>query len=245
MIEKEIFDIKILFGEETIFSKCDDLINKKSKGYICTINANLLTTAYKQPNYKSILQTSVFNICDGSVIAKILSFNSKFKLNSLPGPDFFISVIKKKKYKSIFVGTDKFTLEKLKNNIFKIDQKVNNMIFMELPFCEVNSFDYISISEIINKDKPDFIWVSLGAPKQEIFANKLCKYIDKGLIVSVGAAFPFFAGTIKRAPNMILKLKLEWFWRLLTEPKKTAKRLINEIYLMPKILYFEYFKTKR
>lgn len=244
MIEKEIFDIKILFGEKNIFSKCDELFHENKKGYICTINANLLTISYNKPSYKLILQSSIFNICDGSIIAKIMSFTSKSNLSALPGPDFFISAIKKKKYKSIFIGSDLLTLDKLKKNLVKIDQEVNNMIFMELPYCEVNNFDYLSIAEIINKENPHYIWVSLGAPKQEIFANTLSLIINRGLIVSVGAAFPFFAETIKRAPTIVLKFKLEWFWRLLTEPKKTAKRLSSELYYMPKIMCQEYYKIK-
>jgi N-acetylglucosaminyldiphosphoundecaprenol N-acetyl-beta-D-mannosaminyltransferase len=245
MTEKEIFNIKILFGGKFIFSKCDELFYSDTKGYICTINANLLAMSYKKPHYKLILQSSIFNICDGSIIAKLLSFTTKSNISALPGPDFFISAIKKKIYKSIFIGTDKLTLEKLKSNLVKIDPEVNNMIFMELPFCEVNAFDYLTIAEIINKENPHFIWVSLGAPKQEIFSYTLFPHINKGLIVSVGAAFPFFAETIRRAPKIMLKFRLEWLWRLLTEPTKTAKRLSSEFYYIPKIMYLEYFKFKK
>ena len=61
----------------------------------------------------------------------------------------------------------------------------------------VESFNYDLISQKINDTKPDFIWVGLGAPKQEIFMSKLEPFINKGLMIGVGAAFNFYNGTIK------------------------------------------------
>ena len=93
---------------------------------------------------------------------------------------------------------------------------------------------------------PDFIWVSLGAPKQEEFSSLLVKHINHGLIVSVGAAFDFYSNLskVKRAPIYIQTLRLEWLYRLYKQPKKTFKRLKNEFFYMPIILIKELIKEK-
>ena len=78
------------------------------------------------------------------------------------------------------------------------------------PFLNVEDFDYLKISKLINQNKPDIIWIGLGAPKQEIFMSKLLPHIDSGLMIGVGAAFNFYSGLdeYKRAPYLMKKYHL-------------------------------------
>ena len=75
----------------------------------------------------------------------------------------------------------------------------------------------------MNEADPDFLWIGLGAPKQE---NWMVAHQGrvKGLMVGVGAAFDYFAGNIKRAPGWMQKANLEWLYRLLQDPKRLYKR---------------------
>jgi N-acetylglucosaminyldiphosphoundecaprenol N-acetyl-beta-D-mannosaminyltransferase len=69
--------------------------------------------------------------------------------------------------------------------------------------------------------KPDIIYVSLGAPKQEIFTNQhLRGYTDVKFIANIGAALNFFAGTEKRAPKFLQKIGLEGIYRIFIDLKK-------------------------
>ena len=76
---------------------------------------------------------------------------------------------------------------------------------------------------MINKADPDIIWVGLGAPKQEFWMAEH-KDLFRGVMVGVGAAFDFHAGTIKRAPKWMQLLSLEWLYRLSQSPKRLFKR---------------------
>lgn len=240
MFIQYIDNIPIAFEREEILKACDNWVQDKKAGYICTINADLLVHSHKNSTYKTILQQSLLNICDGSVLGLSISIIKKIHVTSFPGPDFFSTMLSLKKYKSMFIGSDALTLEKLRTNLSRIDPTIPEMLFMPLPFAKVEDFDYQSIAQTIQENNPDFIWVSLGAPKQEIFASRLSSMIEHGIVVPVGAAFPFFAGTVRRAPRYFIHLKLEWFWRLLTERRKTAKRLLEEIWIVPRILLKEY-----
>lgn len=71
--------------------------------------------------------------------------------------------------------------------------------------------------------KPDFVWVGLGAPKQERWMAQHQGKID-GLMLGVGAGFDFFAGNIKRAPKWMQDNNLEWFFRLLQDPVRLFAR---------------------
>ena len=57
--------------------------------------------------------------------------------------------------------------------------------------------------------------------------SKLLPYIDKGMLLGVGAAFNYFSGEIKDIPNWTKKFHVVWVYRLLTEPKKQLKRLMQ------------------
>ena len=96
----------------------------------------------------------------------------------------------------------------------------------------------------INESKADFVWIGLSTPKQELFASRLAKYTNTGYISCVGAAFDFHIGNVKQAPSWMQKLALEWFFRLMVEPKRLWKRYFE---IVPLFIYYnfaELFKEK-
>ena len=78
----------------------------------------------------------------------------------------------------------------------------------------------------INETKPDFVWVGLGAPKQERW---MAAHEDKvqAVMVGVGAAFDYEAGNIRRAPMWMQRHNLEWLYRLMQDPKRLFKRYLT------------------
>ena len=75
----------------------------------------------------------------------------------------------------------------------------------------------------INDSCADFIWVGLGAPKQEIWMAAHQGTV-RGFMVGVGAAFDYLAGNIKRAPEWMQKRNMEWFYRFVQDPKRLFRR---------------------
>ena len=86
--------------------------------------------------------------------------------------------------------------------------------------------DETEVVERINAATPDLLLVALGQPAQEDF---LCRNRDKlkaGVAVGVGALFDFLSGGIRRAPQMVQSLKIEWCYRLLREPRRMFWRYV-------------------
>ena len=235
------FNVKLEFNKEKLDQKVDDAIQTGRVGYVCSVESNNLSVANKDEEFLKVLNGALVNNCDGSMLAKILSFVHKKELESYVGADIFISYIRKKKYKQFFLGNTPQVLEGLRKNLSKIDPKVNEMKFETLPFKSVDEFDYEGIAEMINNDNPDIIWVSLGAPKQEIFMSKLQPYLNRGVMFGFGAIFNFNAGvgSVKRAPKWMLKLNLEWLYRAIEEPKKNIPRYSNFIKILPLLIINE------
>lgn len=240
------FQVQLEFDPKKVDQIIQSTIESKGKGYVCSIESNNLTIANKNPHFNKIVNGALVNICDGSNIAWILGRIYHKKYKSYIGADLFIKYVRMKRYSQFFLGNTREILDNLKTNLSTIDPKIKDMNFEELPFKKVTEFNYPEIAAKINAIKPDIIWVSLGAPKQEEFMSLLLPYLDQGIMFGFGAIFNFYAGagSVKRAPIWMLKLHLEWFYRALEEPKKNIPRYRNFLRILPMLISNEY-KAKR
>ena len=90
-------------------------------------------------------------------------------------------------------------------------------------FRELNKQEEQDLIDRINNSNADFVWVALGAPKQEFFCAKLSGKTN-ALWTAVGGAFNVISGVIPRAPQWMQDHGLEWFYRFLKEPRRLFKR---------------------
>ncbi len=207
----------------------------KSKGYCCFVDSNVLVEAHMVNNngILEVLNGSMVNSCDGSYIAILASLVYKKKLKPYNGPEFFDKFIYYKEKQCIIGNTD-IVFEKIKSKVENVNG-FSNLHYISLPFLPVDNFDYEVIAREINSIKPRYIWVSLGAPKQEFFMNKLLPHLESGVMLGVGAALNYFSGEITDIPKWVTKFNLIWLFRILTEPKKQIKRVFKILKYYPKI----------
>lgn len=243
---QKYFNVYLEFDREKIDSLIQTTIAKKGKGYVCSIESNNLTEANKTPEFLKVVNGALINICDGSVLAKILSLLNKQNFYSYIGADLFIKYIRMYKYKQFFLGNTREVLDGLRKNLSKIDPAIYRMPFEELPFKKVEEFDYMTIAAKINKEKPDIIWISLGAPKQEFFMSYLLPYLEQGVMFGFGAIFNFYSGVgkVRRAPKFLRNVYLEWLYRAFNEPHKNVPRYWRFIKILPKLIIQELRKNK-
>jgi N-acetylglucosaminyldiphosphoundecaprenol N-acetyl-beta-D-mannosaminyltransferase len=210
-------------------------------GHICSIDGNNLISANENPAHLEVINHSLFNACDSAWIPLFVNLIYKTNYENYAGPDLFLEYVKLKQYRQFFLGSNCEILENLKGQLMKIDPAIAGMRFETLPFKNVEDFDYPQIAQMINDDNPDIIWVSLGAPKQEQFMNRLKPFLKRGVIFGIGAAFKFYSGIdeYKRAPQWMIRLKLEWLFRTIQEPKRMIKRYWHIAISWPKLIWKE------
>lgn len=240
------FGINIEFDNQVIHNIIGDTIFNNSKGYVCSVDGNNFSKAQVDPAFLDLLNNGVVNNCDSAWLPVILNSIHRTNFRNYPTPDLFDKLIKSKLYKHMFLGASRDVLDDLKRHLVKIDTKIQGMLFVELPFCSVQEFDYDSIAKTVNQDNPDIVWISLGAPKQEIFMSMLEPKLSRGVLIGCGAAFNYYAMTpgLERAPNYLVKLKLEWLYRMTQEPVKQLRRAIQFIKVLPVAIYREFNMTK-
>ena len=185
---------------------------------------------------RPVLNNSFMTLPDGKPLFWVARLKSLRQVGHVPGPDFFPELLSEPAFQSVrhfFFGSTPGTLDLLLNNL---KQKYPNILItgsLSPPFRMLSDEEDDSIIDTINRAQPDIIWVGLGAPKQEIWMAKHWQQLKPAILMGIGAAFDFHAGTIRRAPTVLSRIGLEWLHRLLSEPGRLWKRYLitNSLFL--------------
>ena len=166
---------------------------------------------------------------DGMPLVKI-GRRKGFKCERCAAPDImgmmFEESIKQGKKHYFYGGKDEDVLKKLRENLEKNYPGIQIVGMYSPPFRPLTAEEDKMICDEINQLKPDFLWVGIGAPKQEMWMWEHQRKIRNTVMLGVGAGFNFFAGTLDKAPEWMEKASLEWLFRLVKEPKRLWKRYI-------------------
>ncbi len=204
----------------------DEHMDELRGDYICISNVHTTVMAYHDEKYRKVQNQAAMALPDGkplSIVSKMRGFRSAERV---PGPDLMPELFRlseKKGYSHFFYGSTQDTLDKLRETVLKEYPMLNIAGIYSPPFRKMTDEEDQEIIDRINETHADFIWVGLGAPKQEFWMaehkGKVC-----GLMLGVGAGFDFHAGTVKRAPRWMQEWCLEWLYRLLQDPKRLIRR---------------------
>lgn len=218
--------------------KCHSVMTLNPHSYVTSLNDNIFFNALHS---SSRLIPDGIGICLASLL---LGGSVK---NRITGSDFFYQAcnfLNRRKNTSVFfLGSSIDVLEKIKI-IFKSDYPEIDYLGHHSPSFS-NEFSISESNEIIsiiNHLKPDVLWVGLTAPKQEkwIFCN--ADKLDVKLVCGIGAVFDFYSGNIPRASPIFIYLHLEWFGRLIMNPRRLWRRTFISGILFLKILLKEKIK---
>lgn len=201
----------------------------KLKGeYICVSNVHTTVMAFDNREYLNVQNNSILSIPDGGPLSSVGRKRGYNEMERTTGPDLLDEVLKisaDKKYRHYFYGSTNETLDKLQNEIKKKYGDVYIVGKYSPPFRKLTKEEDLQIVDNINKANPDFVWVGLGAPKQEKWMYEHKNNVN-ALMIGVGAAFDYLAGNIKRAPMWMQKLNLEWLYRLIQDPVRLFSRYL-------------------
>ena len=224
---------------EITIDEVSNFLNTSSKKSVAICNANTLVRSAKNSHIRDVVNSFDIKTPDGFPVAKALSFLTKKKFSRVDGYKVFLTTISdgiKNQKKHYFFGSDERTTNLMISEL--------SNLFPEILICGYSCPEYTTPEDLMSKYKNNFlnidadiIWVSLGFPKQEVFIDLLKKEINlNSNLVGVGGVFDWVAGTKKKAPEWIANLGLEWFLRLIQDPKRLYKR-----YLIDNSLFIFYF----
>lgn len=240
------FNIRYEFDRDRVHEAIAMRLPEAGSDYICVADGVILNTANRTPEYLDVVNGGMFSICDSSYVPLYIKWIYGNRYSQYCGSEIFRDIISSRRYRMIFLGTQQTTLDGLRDNLMTLNPDVAGMTFHELPFCSIDEFDYPGIARMIEEDGADIVWVALGAPKQELFMNRLKPHLHHGVMIAVGAAFKFFSGLEEsRAPQWMVRNHMEFVYRVSKDPKKQLKRCGWIVMTLPKLLYKEWLTKKR
>lgn len=204
-------------------------IKDLSGDYMCVSNVHTTVTSYEDPEYCAIQNNGIMAIPDGGPLSSVGRKRGYKNMERTTGPSYMEEIFKtsvKKEYRHYFYGSTEQTLEKLCMRLQKDYPGIQIVGTYSPPFKPLTEVEDREIIERINNTQPDFVWVGLGAPKQEKWMA-VHQGIIKGFMVGVGAGFDYFAGNIDRAPEWMQRNNMEWIYRLMQDPRRLLGRYLN------------------
>lgn len=189
-----------------------------------------IVEAQRDPAFKEILNSTDLVVPDGMPLVW-LGRRRGFRLpRRVYGPDLLLSFCEEsvqKGYKHFFYGGEPGVAERLAESLTRRFPGVQIVGTYSPPFRRLDAQEDQAVIGMITRASPDVLWVGLGAPKQERWMHEYREKLPGvPALVGVGAAFDMLSGRRKQAPQWMQNHGLEWFFRLLQEPRRLWRRYL-------------------
>ncbi|MDQ0161895.1 WecB/TagA/CpsF family glycosyltransferase [Bacillus alveayuensis] len=208
--------------EQLISSLLKD-IDEKRKAFIVAINPEKIMKAQEDEQLKELLNKATYQIPDGIGVILASRLKGGNIHSRVTGIDLMLKICEAaaKHHKKVFLyGAKPGIAEKAKEELIKQFPGLN--IVGVLHGYEK---DIDIIRHTINEAKPDIIFVALGSPRQEYWILENMNTLYPMIFQGVGGSFDVISGNLKRAPESVQKLGLEWLYRLIKEPWRWKRQL--------------------
>jgi len=210
------------------FDRAADLVVEQGLegrgGYAVLCNVHILMTARREATLRSALDEAWLVFPDGVPIAWLLRRDGARTVERVCGVDLMPAVIERgiaHGLRHYLLGSTPEVLANLGHNLRARFPGIE-LVGSAGPFGDEATLD--AVTPMIRETKPHVVWCAFGAPKQELWMRRNVTALAPAVVLGVGAAFDFHAGTKKRAPIWMQRSGLEWLFRLVTEPRRLIGR---------------------
>lgn len=226
-------------SKEAWLEQISTLVKSETQGnYLVRPNAEIVTYAQNDPNFKKILNQASLAIPDGVgliLAAKLLNINLKQRYG---GPESMLDIValaEKRNFSVFLLGGKKPVVHQAFENLKSRFKNLKLVGYQDGYFT-----DNYKVVTLINQLKPNIVFVGLGFPLQEKWIWENREKLNVKLFVCEGGSFDYIAGVSKRAPVFIRKVGLDWLFRLVNEPWRIKRqiRLVKFIFLVLKAKFW-------
>ena len=215
--------------EEALARACE-LLTLARAAYVVTPNAEIAYEAMHDEDLRALLNGADMVLPDGAGVVLASKILKKPLRQKVAGVDFaagLLQELSKTGGRLYLLGSKPGVAEQAAQKML-----AQNPGLVICGMADGYFKDEDDVVRRINEAAPDVLFVCLGAPKQEIFMQAHQKELHVHLMVGLGGTLDAFAGTVKRAPKWMIRLNLEWLYRLIQEPKRFRRML-----RLPKFLW--------
>lgn len=210
------------------------MIRGGRQGYFCHVDTNAALAAHDDPTMRSALEGATLACPDGMPLVWI-GRRRGFPVSRTYGPDFMEGLTARtaawrdRSCRHFLFGSSQAVLDRLASALAALAPGIEIAGMLSPPFGAWDEATEAEHRRLINAAGADVVWVSLGAPRQELWMQRNRPHLSAPLLCGVGAAFDFLSGNKPQAPKMLQRSGLEWAFRLATEPRRLARRYIRNV----------------
>jgi N-acetylglucosaminyldiphosphoundecaprenol N-acetyl-beta-D-mannosaminyltransferase len=234
------FQVDALSQEEVIIQIKSKILKSVEPNIMVTPNAGHLTNIFDNPELSKIYSTAELSLIDGWPIAVAAKNASKLKITRVTGsdllPELFTQLTNDVRIGIVGGNDESLIRQSLETRFPDL-----NIQIIDTSQWTNSVYDIRRLRELVQYNALSIVLLCLGHPKQELLAKELKNYDWAGSrpdwIMCVGATIDFLTGKQKRAPKVFQKVGLEWFFRLVTNPKKFLQRYINALIPSLKLIF--------
>lgn len=217
-----LFGINFYSGSKQSFVELlNQHLSKEERKFVVTANPEILIHSLGDASYKTAISKANYVVADGIGVVKAMDLLKESVNERVTGIDVMQDLLESANHKKLsvyFLGASERSINKMVDRIYERYADLQVAGFHHGFFT-----DSEKIIEEIQIQKPDLIFVALGAPKQEAWiANNMSKF-DKGIFIGVGGSFDVLSGVQRRSPRVLQNMHLEWLYRISTRPHKLKK----------------------
>ena len=219
----------VLLKEYRVFNSALNPIGEADKTLINTINQYSFCIAEQDVAFKEALLGSEVLLPDGMAIVAAVRLLTGQKIKKIAGADMHLHLLQELEQKGgscFYLGSSTTTLQLIKERLAKEFPAIKVGAYSPPYRPEFSPEDNTQMIAAVNSFQPDVLFIGMTAPKQEKWAFAHKEQLNTTIICSIGAVFDFYAGTVTRPSPFWIRLRLEWFIRLLKEPRRMWKRYL-------------------
>lgn len=194
--------------------------------YICASNVHTTVMAREDRDYLRVQSDSVMSLPDGKPLSVVGRRKAETPMEKVTGTHFMQNIFTDSRFagkRHYFYGTGAEDLEAMIGRVRKDYPELTICGYEPSIFRELSDEEVEELAGRMNQTRADFIWVAIGAPRQENLMYRLKGKVT-GVMTGVGGAFNILAGRVGDAPGWMQNAGLEWLYRLCKEPKRLFKR---------------------
>jgi len=202
--------------------------HERTSRVVCICNVHSVVTARQDPAFADVLRQAEMCTPDGAPVAWMLRRLGHPGQPRINGPDLMwrYCAWAAANGEAIYLyGGSDATLALLQRRLLAAFPALRIAGAHAPPFRALSAAEDVAVVDAINASGAGTVWVSLGCPKQELWMQAHRGRVQ-AVMLGVGAAFDYHAGTLRRAPPWAQRAGLEWLHRLLSEPRRLWRRYL-------------------
>ena len=202
-------------------------ISERSRNYVCIAGVHGVMESRRDQRLRSIHNEAGMVTPDGMPLVWLLRLRGKGNVDRVYGPDLMrkmTAVSSVRGYRQFYYGGAEGVADRLKQALTAAHPDLEVAGTYCPPFRALTAQEDQTAVDAINAARPHIVWVGLSTPKQEFWMATHLGRVEAPVMVGVGAAFDFLAGTKRQAPLWMQRSGLEWLFRLCSEPRRLWRR---------------------